>query len=238
MIEIVGVVRDSKYVTVGEEDRPFVYLPLAQSYTPRVTVIARSNTTTAEAVALIRSELRALDEGLALFAVSTLSDATSVSLLPAQMGGMMLATLGGLALILAALGIYGVLSFLVRQRTREIGVRVAIGASPRAVVWLIVGQAYRWTLIGGAAGILLSLGVTRLLAGVLYGVSPTDPATYGAVALLLSAVAALAAWVPAHRATRVDPLVALREGVEIAGSRVRGLRRVRADRGSLPVARA
>jgi predicted permease len=212
IIEVVGVVRDSKYVTVGEEDRPFVYLPLAQSYTPRVTVIARSNTTTAEAVALIRSELRALDEGLALFAVSTLSDATSLSLLPAQMGGMMLATLGGLALILAALGIYGVLSFLVRQRTREIGVRVAIGASPRAVVRLIVGQACRWTLIGGAAGILLSLGVTRLLAGVLYGVSPTDPATYGAVALLLSTVAALAAWLPAHRATRVDPLIALREG--------------------------
>ena len=161
---------------------------------------------------MIRSELRALDEGLALFAVSTLTDATSVSLLPAQMGGMMLATLGGLALILAALGIYGVLSFLVRQRTREIGVRVAIGASPRAVVALIVGQACRWTLIGGAAGILLSLGVTRLLAGVLYGVSPTDPATYGAVALLLSTVAALAAWLPARRATRVDPLVALREG--------------------------
>ncbi len=211
IIEVVGVVRDSKYVTVGEEDRPFVYLPLAQSYTPRVTVIARSNTTTAEAVALIRSELRALDEGLALFAVSTLSDATSVSLLPAQMGGMMLATLGGLALILAALGIYGVLSFVVGQRTREIGVRVAIGASPRAVVALIVGQACRWTLIGGAVGILLSLVVTRLLAGVLYGVSPTDPATYGAVALLLSTVATLAAWLPARRATRVDPLIALRE---------------------------
>ena len=212
VIEVVGVVRDSKYVTVGEENRPFVYLPLSQSYTPRVTVIARSNTTTAEAVAVIRSELRALDEGLALFAVSTMSDATSVSLLPAQVGGMMLATLGGLALILAALGIYGVLSFLVRQRTREIGVRVAIGASPRAVVALIVGQACRWTLIGGAAGILLSLGVTRLLAGVLYGVSPTDPATYGAVALLLSTVAALAGWLVAMRATRVDPLIALRDG--------------------------
>ena len=211
IIEVIGVARDSKYVTVGEADRPFVYLPLAQSYTPRLTVIARSNTTSAEGVAVVRSELGALDEGLALFAVSTLSDATSVSLLPAQVGGMLLATLGGLALVLAALGIYGVLSFLVRQRTREIGVRVAIGASPRAVVALIVGQAYRWTLIGAAAGLLLSLGVTRLLAGVLYGVSPTDPATYGAVAALLGMVAALAAWVPARRATRVDPLVALRE---------------------------
>jgi predicted permease len=212
IIEVVGVVRDSKYVTVGEEARPFIYLPLSQSYTPRVTVIARSNTTPAAAVALIRSELRASDEGLALFAVSTLTDATSVSLLPARMGGMMLAALGGLALILAALGIYGVLSFLVRMRTREIGVRVAIGASPRAVITLVVGQACRWTLIGAAAGIVLALGVTRLLAGVLYGVSPTDPATYGAVALLLVTVAALAAWVPALRATRVDPLVALREG--------------------------
>ena len=112
------------------------------------------------------------------------------------------------------------------MRTREIGVRVAIGASRRAVIALIVGQACRWTLIGAAAGILLSLGVTRLLAGVLYGVSPTDPATYGAVALLLVTVAALAAWLPALQSDPRRSAGRAERGVEnAAGSRFAGSRR-------------
>jgi ABC-type antimicrobial peptide transport system permease subunit len=154
--------------------------------------------------------VRSLDAGLAIFNVSTLADATSVSLLPARIAGDLLGALGILALGLAALGIYGVLSFLVRSRTREIGLRVAIGATPRSVATMVVGQALTWTAAGAAIGMVLAFGVTRFLEGFLYGISPTDPATFGAVALLLVVVAFASAAVPAVQASRMDPLAALR----------------------------
>lgn len=209
-VVVIGVVRDSKYVTVGEEPRVFMYRPLAQAYTPRVTLLVRSAGAPADVVATIRREIRALDGGLALFGVSPLDEAISISLLPARIAGTSLGALGLLALALAALGVYGVLSFLVRSRTREIGLRVAIGATPRAVVALVVRQAMLWTVTGMAIGIALALAASRLLGSMLYGVSPTDPVTFGSVILLLGSVAGLAAVIPALRASRLDPLVALR----------------------------
>ena len=152
----------------------------------------------------------ALDGGLALFGVSSLDEAISISVLPARIAGGLLGVLGLLALALAALGIYGVLSFLVRARTREIGVRVAMGATPRTVVALVVRQAMVWTLTGMAIGVALALAASRLLGSLLYGISPTDPLTFGSVILLLGSVAAVAAVIPALRASRLDPLVALR----------------------------
>lgn len=209
-VEIVGVVRDSKYVTVGEAPRPFLYRPLTQQYTPRVTLLVRTAGTPASALSTIKQEVRALDPGLPVFNVSPLADAISISLLPARIAGGLLGALGMLALALAALGIYGVLSFLVRARTREIGIRVAIGATPRAVVALVVRQAMTWTVAGGVIGLGLALLVTRFLEGFLYGIRPTDPLTFGGVTLLLALVACVAALVPAARASRLDPLVALR----------------------------
>jgi putative ABC transport system permease protein len=209
-VEIVGVVRDSKYVTVGEEPRPFLYQPLAQEYTPRITLLVRTAGTPATALATIKRELAALDPALPVFNVATLTDATSVSLLPARIAGGLLGALGILALVLAALGIYGVLSFLVRARTREIGVRVAIGATPRAVIAIVVRQAMTWTVAGAAIGVVLAFLLTRFLTAFLYGISPTDPLTFAGVALLLGLVAGLAALLPAVRASRMDPLVALR----------------------------
>jgi predicted permease len=209
-IEIVGVVRDSTYVTVGEAPRPFMYRPLAQAYTPRVTMLVRSADTTASVLSAIRREVRALDPGLAVFGVATMTDAISVSLLPARVAGSLLGALGMVALVLAALGIYGVLSFLVRARTREIGVRVALGATPGALTRLVVRQAMAWTVAGALIGVALAFGLTRFLAGFLYGISPTDAWTFGVVTLLLVMVACIAAVVPAVRATRLDPLVALR----------------------------
>jgi predicted permease len=209
-IVVVGVVKDSKYVTIGEEPRNFMYRPLAQAYTPQVTLLVRGTGTPADALSAVKREVRALDDGLALFAVSTLDEAISVSLLPARIAGALLGTLGLFALLLAALGVYGVLSFLVRSRTREIGVRVAIGATPRAVVVMVVRQAMVWTATGMAIGIALAAAAARLLGSVLYGISPTDPLTFGFVIVLLGSVAALAAVMPALRASRLDPLVALR----------------------------
>jgi predicted permease len=207
---VVGVVRDSKYVTIGEEPRTFMYRPLAQAYTPQVTLLVRGAGGTAETIATIKREIRALDGGLAMFNVAPLDEAISISLIPARIAGALLGTLGVFALVLAALGVYGVLSFLVRSRTREIGVRVAIGATPRAVVVMVVRQAMIWTVAGMAIGLALAAVAARLLGSVLYGVSPTDPVTFGAVILMLGLVAGLAAVVPAIRASRLDPLVALR----------------------------
>ena len=209
-LEVVGVVRDSKYVTVGEAARPFLYRPLAQEYTPRLTVLARSNGDPSTIVATLKQEVRALDPGLAVFNITPMDDATGVSLLPARVAGDLLAALGLVALALAALGIYGVLSFLVRARTREIGVRVALGATPRMVTLLVVKQALTWTGAGAGIGAGSALLLTQFLKGFLYGISATDPLTFGAVLVLLGAIACVAALVPALRASRVDPLSALR----------------------------
>ena len=210
-IVVVGVVRDSKYVTIGEEPRVFMYRPLAQEYAAHVTLMVRSaGASPSDVIGALTREVRALDGGFAVFNVSTLDEAISISVLPARLAGALLGTLGALALILAALGVYGVLSFLVRARTREIGVRVAMGATPRTVVALVLKQAMVWTVTGIAVGLALALATARVLGSLLYGVSPTDPLTYASVILLLGGAAAAAAVIPALRASRLDPLVALR----------------------------
>jgi predicted permease len=209
-VEIVGIAADSNYVTVGETKRPFLYHPLAQEYTPRVTMLVRAPGSAASAFAMIRRELRAIDGGLPIVNSASLETATTISLLPARVAGALVTALGWLALALAALGIYGVLSFLVRSRTREIGVRVALGATPAAVTLMVVRQAMLWTSAGAAIGSALALLITRLLTTLLYGVSPTDPLTFAAVIALLGMVAGVAALVPAVAASRIDPLRALR----------------------------
>jgi ABC-type antimicrobial peptide transport system permease subunit len=129
---------------------------------------------------------------------------------PARMGAALLGLFGALALILASIGIYGVLAYSVAQRTSEIGLRMALGAQPRQVLRLVLRQGMLLALIGAAVGILVALPVARLASGLLYGVSATDPITYAAITLLLMGVALLACYLPARRATRIDPLVALR----------------------------
>jgi predicted permease len=210
IIEVVGVVRDTKYVTLGEAPRPFLYRPLSQAYTPRLTMLVRSANPPESAAAAIRQAVRELDSTLAVFNVALLSDAMSVSLLPAQIAGTLLGGLGILALALAALGVYAVLSFLVRSRTPEIGLRVALGATPRAVAALVVRQAATWIVGGMVIGMAIAFAASRLLGAFLFGISPTDPVTFAGVALLLGLVALMAALVPAVRASRLDPLVALR----------------------------
>jgi predicted permease len=211
LLEVVGVVRDSKYVTVDEEPRPFVYRPLAQAYTPHVTLLVRASGTSADALRTIKEAVKAQDPGLAVFNVATLADATALALLPAQVAGNLLGALGVLALLLAALGIYGVLSYIVRSRTREIGVRIAIGATPQAVAFMVVRQSLKWSVVGLSIGLISAGLLTRLLQRFLYGISPTDPLTFGMVTLLLVLVASAAALIPAARASRLDPIIALKD---------------------------
>ena len=209
VIEIVGVVRDSTYIAVGESPRASMYRPLAQAYTPHVTLLVRG-AGALPPLSVIQSSVTAGDPGLAAFNVTTLGEATAASLLPAQAARTLLVVLGIFSLILSSLGIYGVLSFIVGSRTSEIGLRLALGAAPRAVAGLVVRQAMTWVACGIAIGLALAVALTRFLDAFLFGISPTDAWTFAGVVLLFLFVACTAALLPAVQASRLDPLSALR----------------------------
>jgi predicted permease len=208
--EVVGVTRDGKYRTLGEDATPFFYLPLLQRHSSDATLHVRTTTDPRSLVAAVRREVQALDPSLPLFDVKTMTDHMGVSLLPARVGGSVLGVFGVVALILAAVGIYGVMAYSVSQRTRELGVRIALGARPGNLLSMVVGQGMRLAAIGFAIGLAIALAATRLVSSLLYGVSATDPATFVAIPALLCLVALAASYLPARRATQVDPMVALR----------------------------
>lgn len=210
-MEVIGVARDSKYVSVGEDERPFMYRPFAQAYTPQVTMLVRAAGAPGSVLPVITQAVREMDPGVPVFNVATMDAATSVSLLPAKLAGRVLSVLGVLALALSALGTYGVLSFLVRSRSRELAIRLAIGATPRDIATLVIRHALTWTGTGTVIGLGLALVVTRFLASFLYGINPTDLFTFVSVPVLIALVAGLAAFLPARRASRQDPLVTLRD---------------------------
>jgi len=208
--EVVGVVRDSKYATVGEEPKPFMYQPIAQAYSPLAIVMVKSASGPMDALAGVRASVGAPDPNLAVFNVASFEDATSISLLPVKVAASVAGGLGVMALALGAIGLYGVMSSVVRQRTREIGIRIALGARTGAVVRLVTGQGMLWTAGGIGLGVALSLTVATLMASLLYGVSPIDPPTFALVPLVLAAAAYAACYLPARHASRIDPLAALR----------------------------
>jgi predicted permease len=208
--EIVGVAADGKYNSLGEEPKAAFYRPLFGDYTPGATLVARTAGDSKAALATLRAELQRLDPMLTLFNVETLEEHMDVPLFPFRMAATVLGSFGVLAIVLAAIGVYGVMSYVVAGRTREIGVRIALGAKRRDVLFLIVKQGMLLTVVGLGIGLLLALGVTQLLAKILFGVSAVDPLTFAGVCLLLGSVAALSSYLPARRATKVDPLVALR----------------------------
>jgi predicted permease len=209
--EIVGVAKDGKYWTIGEAPQPFVYSPLAQSYASTVTLVVRAPGGDARALApALNAEVRALDAGLPLFDVKTMEEHLGVSLFPARVAAALLGGFGLLALVLAATGVYGVVSYAAAQQTREIGIRVALGARRRDVLRLVAGRGMLLVALGVALGLAGALALTRFMEGVLYGVSASDPLTFALVAALLLAVALVACLVPARRATKVDPMIALR----------------------------
>jgi ABC-type antimicrobial peptide transport system permease subunit len=158
----------------------------------------------------VRTQLQPLDKNLAFTNAQTVQQLLGQGLWPARMGAALLGLFGALALILASIGIYGVLAYSVAQRTSEIGLRMALGAQPRQVLALVLRQGMFLALIGAGVGVAVALPVARLASGLLYGVSATDPLTYAAIIFLLMSVALVACYLPARRATRIDPLVALR----------------------------
>jgi predicted permease len=208
--EVVGVAADGKYNSLGEDPKAAFYRPILRGYSTAATLVARTTGDSGSALTALRAELQRMDPTLPLYNVQTLSDHMSVPLFPFRMAAAVLGSFGILAIVLAAIGIYGVMSYVVAGRTREIGVRLALGAARRDVLLLILRQGMTLAGIGLGLGLLITFGVAQLLAKLLFGVSPVDPVTFAAVSLLLAFVAALACYIPARRATRVDPLVALR----------------------------
>jgi ABC-type antimicrobial peptide transport system permease subunit len=158
----------------------------------------------------VQAEIHKFAPDLPVTDAKTMQQAIGDELLEYRLGAGVAAAMGAIGLLLAVIGIYGIVSFSAAQRTREIGIRMALGGSARDVIRLILQQGVRMVLIGLGVGVLAALGITRVMAGLLVGVSPSDPLTYATVALLLTAVALAACWIPARRATRVDPGIALR----------------------------
>ena len=213
-IEVIGVAKDGKYFSLTEDPRLFVYRPLAQGYvgdgSNDGTLIVRTVGDPTAIIPAVRREIQQLDPNLAIFDVKTLSEHMRLSLFPLRVGATIVGGFGLLALALAAIGIYGVMAYGVSQRTREIGIRIALGATVRDILSLIVGQGLKMIVAGVVLGFAASLAVSRLLASLLLGVSTTDPLTFTFTAFLLTAVALLACYLPARRATKLDPLAALR----------------------------
>lgn len=211
-IEIVGVAADTKYTSLREVIKPNVYIPWSQDlrYVGRMTFEMRATGEPTALVAAVREAIRNVESRLPLFAITTQSEQSGQSLRIERLFARLLSFFGLLALLLAGIGLYGVLAYSVAQRTPEIGIRVALGAQTRDVLKLIIGQGMWLAIIGTLIGLASAYGLTRLMQALLYGISPTDLLTFTAIAILLLLVALLACWIPARRAAKVDPMTALR----------------------------
>ncbi len=208
--EIVGVVADVRYFGRDDETRGLVYVPHTQNSWRAMALNVRTQGEPSAVVGAIRNQIKAVDKDLAVANIKTMSSILARSVAPRSWSMLLLTVFAGAAAMLAAIGIYGVLSYVVAQRNAEIGVRLALGAQTKDVFKLMIGQGMRLALTGVVVGLACSLVLTRLMKSLLYEVSATDPLTFVGVALLLALVALLACWVPARRATKVDPLIALR----------------------------
>src|SRR5262245_14472494 len=207
--EVVGVAKDSKYGSPGEEPKSYLYLSTLQDYGRSRVLHARTMGDPNLLRRAVRDSILALDKGL-LVEVATMRENLVIAFLPARVAAWLLGLFGLLGLSLAVVGIYGVISYSVSQRTGEIGLRMALGAESRDILRLVIGKGMSLTLIGVGLGGAVSLALTRFLSSLLVGVSATDPLTFLAVPLLLTSIALLAALIPARRATKVDPMIALR----------------------------
>jgi predicted permease len=208
---IVGVVPTGKYQRLGEDPTAFMYFAQAQHWTAGMVIHIRTSGDPSAIIPVLRAEVAKLDPALPLSDVRSMESMLGIALLPARLAGASLGIFGLLGLVLAAVGTYGVMAYSVAQRTREIGIRMAIGAASGDVVRLVMRQGMTLVAAGTVVGLLGAFGASRLIRGVLYGGGENDPVTFIAVPLILAGVASIAIWIPARRAAGMDPLLALRQ---------------------------
>ncbi len=208
--EIVGVVADIRQASLSNDPAPAIYLPYTQEIMPWQTLVIRTKNDPMSLAPEIRREVAVLDPEQPVARIATLEELLEVSAAQPRFRTFLLGAFAGVALLLSAIGIYGVMAYTISRRTREIGVRMAVGARPADILKLVFGQSMKMTLMGIAFGLAGAYAVTRVMKSLLFGVTTTDPFTFAGVTLLLSSVALLATYIPARRAMRVEPMVALR----------------------------
>jgi predicted permease len=209
-LEVVGVVRDGKYRKLTEEPQPFLYLPWGQRHEEQITFLIQTAGNPRALAGPVRRELQALDKDLPVYDLMTMEEHMRIPLLEPRLTSGLVGGLGLLGLLLAMIGLYGVVSYFVNRRSREFGIRMALGAGRGDVFRLVLRQGLSLVLAGTGIGLAAAFPLARLIASELHGVGPSDPVTFTAVPLLLAAVGALACYLPARRATKVDPITALR----------------------------
>ncbi len=207
--QVIGIARDSKYNFLGEDPQPYIYTPFLQDPQPAVTLTIRSANPEA-VLGTVRLIVQQMEPNMPLVGVFTMANIFDQALWATRMGATLLAIFGGLALLLASIGVYGVMAYSVTQRTRELGIRLALGATSAQVRSMVLRQGLSLTIIGIVLGVSCAMFLTGLVTDLLYDVSATDPVTFIVIPLLLLGVAALAIYIPARRASRVDPVIALR----------------------------
>ena len=209
LMQVIGVVEDGKYAGLNEEAQPYVCRPMVQAFAGSTTIVVRAATDPQKLLVVLRNEVQQLEPHMPIYS-ALMTEKMKVPLLPARAAALLFGIFGLLALALAAIGIYGVMSYAVSRRTHEIGIRMALGASASDVLRLAIGQGMILALIGVVIGLSVAVALTQSMKSFLFGVSATDPLTYIGVAALLVGVALLACYIPARRATRINPMVALR----------------------------
>src|SRR5205085_9312915 len=208
--EIVGVVGDVRYDSLTDQARPTVYFPYPELTYDFITLVIHTSGDPAELAPAARREISALDPDQPVSDVRTMRQVMAERVGRARFNTLLLGLYAGLATLLAAVGIFGVMNYSVTLRTREIGLRMALGAEPARVLMLVLRQGLLLTFVGIVIGLAVALALTRVMSSLLFGVNATDPATFAAIVPLLTAVSLVACYIPARRATRIDPLVALR----------------------------
>jgi hypothetical protein len=207
---IVGVARDIKYARVTEEPRPHVYVPSGQNYLASMVILVRSQDPEPAFLARLRSTIQTIDPNVPIVRANMLRDQTKAALSIFAMAAGSLMVFGAIAMLLTALGTYGLVSYAARQSTHEIGIRIALGADRRDLLGRFLARGVRLGAAGAALGLLLSLTIARLVSGLLYGVGPTDVVSFTAALALVMTIVLLASLIPAWRASRTDPIAALR----------------------------
>jgi predicted permease len=210
-VEIVGIVEDGKYDSLNDVSKLAIFWPILQRYNATTTVIARSSLPPEQVVRMIQQVVHDLDRTMPFYQAGSLDDHLRLPLFPARLAATLLGAFGGLAIVLAATGIYGVMAYAVSRRRREIGIRMAIGATQAQVMGLVLRRTAILLSIGASIGALAAVAAASLMSPILYGVSPKDPTAFALAALLIAAVALTAAWLPARRAAGIEPSSALRE---------------------------